>query len=224
MIIELKIEEKDIELAVEKALESEFIDNLRNRWPFVQLDSKVRGYLWEICLKRRFEMNWIVFEQIDYKPSDDYSLDIDFLYKGKIIELKTSLIPEVYVNLRWVIDKADIKIIKRWEERVEDTHWDVHIQIYFNKQRRHRDEYCNSIQWKIDDYNFEELIDIMKFWEYKQAFIWRIDKPTLCNYINKLIANWEKPTWEFWFRKFRRCPLKTVAKPADTIIDYLKSL
>lgn len=224
-VIELNIEHKEIIVALKNALEHSFLDNLRNRSSLVQLDSKIRGYIGEISIKNWFSKKGIHFEKTNY--FDEYvGMDSDFIYYNNgseiIVELKTSLIPDVWKNLDITLDNADIKIIKR-TEKIEDLHGDFHIQIYFNKLRKERDSFLNSLRMNgINEYSAEELFETMKLDEYKTFFVTWIDKKTLISYINNLIKKNISPTWTFGYRFFWKCPIKEIGKNPIDIINALK--
>ena len=80
----LKIAKDDIIDAFAKAKEQTFIDNLRDRHVNVQFDSKLRGYIGEIALKKWFLENNIKINTTNYFEEDigiDISLDDhEYLY------------------------------------------------------------------------------------------------------------------------------------------------
>ena len=63
-IIKLNLSKKDVINALAKAKEQDFIDNLREGHVYIQFDSKLRGYVGEIALKKWFLENGI---EIIYK-------------------------------------------------------------------------------------------------------------------------------------------------------------
>ena len=65
------------------AKEQNFIDNLRDRHVNVQFDSKLRGYIGEIALKKWFLENNIKITTTNYFE-EDIGIDVDFEYKDWI--------------------------------------------------------------------------------------------------------------------------------------------
>lgn len=200
------------------------LDNLRYRSKAVQLDCLFRGYLGEFCLKR-----WFAEKGISIYAShvmDDFDMDIDMLYNGRFsqyaIEVKTSNIPDAYGDFTGVIQKADIKLIKR-TDRIEDLKGDIHIQIYFDFLRKIRDSFLNRIEVvDIDDRLYDKL-QLESYIDNIYFVAW-IDKPSLIRYINSM--PFTNRTWSFpgSYKSFWKCSLNTIAKEPILLIDYLKSL
>lgn len=221
-IVEMKITDKDLYSALEKALNMDFIDNLRHRESFVQLDSKIRGYLGEIAIKKFLEKSPLTIAHSDYyeKGSNE---DVDIYInnqntKNIKVEIKTSLIPDVWKTLQSVVDNADIKIIKR-EKNYRDIKASFHIQIYFNFYRKKRDEELKRINGKPKDYSKEDLINIMKLNKLKNVFVAWIDKKSLIEYLDTQ----KNKCWEYGYRQFWHCPLKIAKAPKELItalIDF----
>jgi len=220
-IIKLSITEADIKNAIRKAKENFFIDNLRHRHPNVAFDSKLRGYIGEIALKKWLLKNDIYIETTNIMD-DGSGMDIDFKYKDLDIELKTSLIPDIDGNLETVFQKRDIKLIKR-EKRIEDLKGDIHIQIYYMHLRKKKDEWLKSQQIDLVSDNidyFYEALSAKRYLNETILFCW-IDKDTLVKRINKLPEN--KRTWGYAQRYFWVCPLRD-SFPPDKLIDYLLNI
>ena len=106
-----------------------FIDNLRMRNTFVQFDSKVRGYLGEITVKKLLQDSDIEIANCDeYVDGSNEDIDIKLRTSNAddlIVEIKTSLIPDKWKTIQNTIKYADIKIIKR-----EDEFYDIKAEIY----------------------------------------------------------------------------------------------
>jgi len=222
-LIKLDITKEDITSALKKAKTQSFLDNLRERNQFVKLDSKIRGYLGEICIKRWFNENEIEFQDTKFEDVDG-NIDIDLLFKNSfseeiIIEIKTSLIPDNWKNIEKTMQRADIKIIKRTEKSVENVHADFHVQIYFNFLRKERDSFLKTISGNINNYNDEDLIKIMNLNNYEQLFVSWVDKKSLIKYINSV----EDKTWSFGFRNFWKCPINEIGNEPFDIIKALKN-
>lgn len=223
--IKLPISKQDVSHALMQAIDRETvgIDNLRFRSRMVMLDCKIRGYIGEIALRKWFNDYGITFDKADFYD-DDTNMDIDMLYLGNRpynFEVKTSLVPDSYQNLTGVIQRADIKIIKRTND-INSVSGDVHIQIYFDFLRKVRDNELKSLPQNITDTN--ELYTSMNLIDYcdNTYFVAWIDKPTLIKYINSQF----KKTWTFPFAKkdFWRCPIGEIAKKPIEIIDYINTL
>ena len=67
--------------AVRHARRETFIDNLRERNEFVALDSKIRGYMGEIYLKKLFSLNNIRVSNINHKDNDILTYFIELFYQ-----------------------------------------------------------------------------------------------------------------------------------------------
>ena len=86
-IIEMQITNEDLNLALEKALNVSFIDNLRHRESFVQLDSKIRGYLGEIAIKKLITNTPLSIVYSDYYEkgsNEDIDLFVNNSHKKNI--------------------------------------------------------------------------------------------------------------------------------------------
>lgn len=223
--IKLPISRNDIESALKQALDSSLvgIDNLRYRARMVTMDCKIRGYIGEIALRKWFAQYGVTFDKADFYD-DDSNMDIDLLYVGKRpynFEVKTSLVPDSYQNLTGVIQRADIKIIKRTND-IESVSGDIHIQIYFDFLRKVRDNELKALPQNLSDP--QQIFSAMKLDEYSENtyFVAWIDKPTLVQFINSQ----SKKTWTFPYAKrdFWRCPIGYIAKKPVEIIPYINSL
>ena len=218
---------KQIELTKEEVLscfrktkQNNFIDNLRNRHKNVQFDCKLRGYIGELAIKKWFEQNGVIPDTTNYFE-DDGNMDIDFLVKGKNVELKTSLIPDVDVNLSNVIARRDIKLIKRGTDSIEQLRGDVHMQVYYTQKTKERDNWLKNqnINLSGDD---EYLYNAFQAQNYLSStfFVAWIDKAALVQKISSLPVSqrcWSFPNSQ---RLFWNCKLYQSKKPVE-IIDYL---
>ena len=219
-IIGFDITDEDLEWAVEKALKVDFIDNLRERATFVKLDSKIRGYLGEICTSRFLTTNGIKILGTDQYQSEDNE-DKDILVQNNfreiILEIKTSLIPDVWKTLDEVLKRADIKIIRR-ETDYHEIRADFHLQIYFNQYRKRRDDFLRSISGSPHDYSLSEIIDVMKLRTLRQVFVAWMSKPDLIAFLDEQAVK----TWHYKLREFWRCPISISKEPA-LLIDAIKT-
>lgn len=223
--INLPLTSQDVAKALIKAVNSEGvgIDNLRHRARMVTLDCKIRGYIGEIALRKWFNQYDVTFESADFFD-DDTNMDIDLLYMGQRpynFEVKTSLVPDSYQNLSGVIQRADIKIIKRTND-IESVSGDVHIQIYFDFLRKIRDNELKALPQDLKE--LPQIYSAMKLSEYigNTYFVAWIDKPTLVQFINSQT----RKTWTFPYAKrdFWRCPIGYIAKKPLEIIPYIQTL
>ena len=198
-------------------------DNLRTRHANIQYDCIMRGYIGEYAITKWLEQQGITFDETNYFNEGD-NIDIDFLYKGKNIELKTSLIPDIDVTIEKSIACRDIKLIKR-EESIEKLRGDIHLQIFFDQRRNAKDEWLASRIIDIEQVEIDELFDrlLAKAYRNKTYFVGWIDKPTLVSKI--MLMPEEESTWTFKNAKrhFWNCKITECNKPAD-LPAYLKNI
>lgn len=223
--IKLPLNRTDVMSALSQALNKENvgINNLRYRPRMVIMDCKVRGYIGELALRHWFSKYQITFDKVDFFD-DDSNMDIDLVYSGTRdynLEVKTSLVPDFYRDLTGVIQKADIKIIKRTND-IESVSGDIHIQIYFDFLRKIRDSELKALDQNLAEPN--DIFSAMKLEEYidNTYFVAWIDKPSLISYINTQY----RKTWSFVNSKrdFWRCPIGNIAKKPIDIIEYINTL
>jgi len=202
------IRDENLKEALVKALQQNFSDNLRNRNQFVKLDSKIRGYLGEILICEILSNNNISVINTGVSGEDETDIDIVLAndrHRDLKMEVKTSLIPDAWGDLGNVFNKGDIKIIQR-EEDYRDIKSDFHVQIYFNKLTKRRDSFLEGIVGEVEDYNHDQLIDVMKLRELQHFFVAWIDKNTL---IQKLDSREHaNRKWRFSSRTFWSCEIK----------------
>ncbi len=198
-------------------------DNLRNRHPNIQYDCILRGYIGEYAVTKWMQEAGIVFDNTNYRP-DEQNIDIDFLYKGKNIELKTSLIPDRDVTVEQAIATRDIKLIKR-EDDINRSRGDIHIQIFFDQRRKAKDEWLAGRIIDIEEAGIDELFDKMLARCYRNSIyvVGWIDKPTLVKEIEGM--NLSDRTWSFKDsqRLFWNCKITACKKPV-TLPTFLRGL
>lgn len=222
--VNILLEKEEIMQALEKALQNQFIDNLRNRHPNVSLDSKLRGYIGEYAFAK-----WMGQYEIEFESSNQMDvrsgIDIDFLYHGKDkllqLELKTSLIPDADETIAEMMGKRDIKLIKRGHQSIEDLKGDIHVQLVFKQLRIRKDEWLTKQQINLKA-TLEEIYQKIAAYRYeKDTFIvaW-IDKPTLIQQIKQKPEKLQK--WSYGKRSFWSCNLLEEAKCPNELVDYLK--
>lgn len=204
-IVHIPLSKEEILTALHTALQQNFIDNLRNRHPNVALDSKLRGYVGEIAFKI-----WAKSHNIEFKESNikDYSsgMDIDFVYevgsKRMDVELKTSLIPDVDQDLLEMMNRRDIKLIRRKGKTIEGLDGDIHVQIAFKQLRLRKDDWLKK-QTILFESKLEEVYEQLAAFRYEtDTFLlgW-IDKAELIKQINEKpqhLQKWKYGVREFW--------------------------
>ncbi|MBU0529453.1 hypothetical protein KKF86_06835 [bacterium] len=217
-ILKIALTKEEIVKAIAKAKEQKFIDNLRDRHINVQFDSKLRGYIGEIALKKWFHENDIEITTTNYFE-EDIGIDVDFEYKGLDLELKTSLIPDRDKTLQNVFNKRDIKLIRR-TRKIEDLKSDIHIQIYYDQLTNKNDQWLQEQKIDLNSNDLEYLYDsfLAKAYITKTYLAGWIDKNTLIERINKL-KGYEK-SWRHARRRFWVCKLKDCYPPLS-LIKYL---
>lgn len=221
----LTLTDDEIKSVMEKARKQLFIskrDNLRERHANIQYDCILRGYIGEFAITKWMNEQGIFFDKANYRE-DGENIDIDFLYKGKNIELKTSLIPDTDFTLDNAIANRDIKLIKR-EEGIENLKGDVHLQIFFNQRRIAKDEWLAGRIIDIEQACMDELFDKMLARCYRNTayFVAWMDKPTLIENLINLPPS--EQTWSFKDskRQFWNCKAINSKKPID-LPQFLKS-
>ncbi len=220
----IAITEQEIKIAIYKSQSSYFIDNLRTRHPNVSFDSKIRGFIGEIALKKWFKSNGIIINGDGLNHMVDDNVDIDVLYKGLNIEMKTSLIPDSDKTIKKVFENRDIKLIRR-EKTIEELRGDIHIQLYFGHLRKKKDDWLSLQNVDLKSSNLDYIYDGLlcrSYLDKTYLFGW-IDKDTLCKRINS-ISQYNKRVWSFPNSKksFWRCPLKD-SFPMDDLLVYLEN-
>ncbi len=217
-ILNLNLTVDDVIAAIAKAKEQNFIDNLRNRHINVQFDSKLRGYIGEIALKKWFFDNAIKITTTNYFD-EDIGMDVDFEYNGLDLELKTSLIPDADKTLQNIFNKRDIKLIRR-TRKIEELKSDIHLQIYYDQQTNKKDKWLQEQDIDLNSDDLEYLYDafLAKTFLTKTYLVCWIDKNTLIERINKL-KGYEK-SWRHARRRFWVCKLKDCNTPVS-LIKYL---
>lgn len=222
-IIKMDLTLDEIFEAVKHARSQTFIDNLRERNEFVALDSKIRGYMGEIYLKKLFFLNNITVLRASHKD-DGLGVDVDMEVetsggKSLIVECKTSLVPDCYKTIQNCISRCDIKIIKR-ENNFTSIPVDIHIQIYFDQCRKIRDTELCQIPGHVSDYSDEQIIELFNLEELDGFFVAWMDKNSLNSYLSSFIEYRER-IWSFGYRTFWKCPLYMSYAPKE-LFQYLK--
>ncbi len=224
-IVDIPLSKEEILTALHTALQQNFIDNLRNRHPNVALDSKLRGYVGEIAFKK-----WAKSHNIEFKESNikDYSsgMDIDFVYevgsKRMEVELKTSLIPHVDQDLLEMMNRRDIKLIRRKYKTIEGLDGDIHVQIAFKQLRLRKDDWLKKQTIQFDS-KLEEVYEQLAEFRYETDtfLIGWIDKAELIQQINEKPQHLQK--WKYGMREFWCCNLERDAKEPLSLVTYLKT-
>lgn len=200
------------------------MDNLRSRHKNIQFDCLLRGYVGEYCIIKWLKTYDINFETTNY-IQDDENIDIDFLYKEKNLELKTSLVPDVDVTIDNAINRRDIKLIRRGNTKIEDLRGDLHLQIYYSQRRKAKDDWLKSQNINLESKDINYLYDAFNARAYKTTtfFVAWIDKETLVSNINALPE--KDRYWSFAGsqRYFWNCKIQDSRKPIE-LINYLRNL
>lgn len=222
--IKLKLTKEDILSCIEKTKQHTFIDNLRYRHKNVQFDCKLRGYIGELAIEKWFSSNGIILSITNYLKDGD-NIDIDFLVKGKNIELKTSLISDADGDLATAISRRDIKLIKRGSDTIEQLRGDIHMQIYFSQKTRERDNWLKAQTIDLESQDNDYLYNQFNAEQYLNTtfFVAWIDKPSLVAHINSSPIHqryWSFPNSQ---RFFWNCKLSISRKPIE-LISYINSL
>lgn len=217
-IRQINISYDDIIEAINYAREHSFRDNLRDRNNLVKFDTKVRGHLGEMAIKHNFETFGIAIENIDSFVDGSYE-DIDFVVSNSIcndiiVEVKTSLIPDVWQTLNETMMKGDIKIIKR-ESSYHDIRADYHIQIYFGWLRRQRDNFLQSLNYNLAALSSDEIINALRYNDLTEFLVAWMDKGTLIDNLNATNVN--SRTWHFGARDFWHCELEKSNAPGGLV-------
>ena len=221
-IIQISLSKEEVLGCIKRTIGIQFLDNLRHRHPNIQFDCKLRGYIGEYAIKKWFMKNGITIEATDYLEDGD-SIDIDFLIVGKNIELKTSLIPDNDNDITTVIERRDIKLIRRGYQRIEELKGDVHMQVYYKQRTKAKDNWLRNQIIDLNNNDLEYLYTSFRADAYLNTtfFVAWIDKPTLVRKINTLHFNQRCWSFKGSQRQFWRCPLKESRKPIE-LINYLK--
>lgn len=199
-------------------------DNLRHRHPNIQFDCLLRGYIGEYAMSKWLNSFDVILDKTNYLE-DGEQIDVDFLYKGKNLELKTSLVPDVDGTLEQAISKRDIKLIIRGSAKVEELKGDAHLQIIFNQRRLAKDRWLSEQEINLQSKDVNYLYEALGARKYINTvyFVAWIDKVTLIKSINNLPK--VDQTWSFSQsdRSFWICKIKNSNSPAE-LIAYLKGL
>jgi len=206
-VIHIPLSKVEVLQALQKALQYDFIDNLRNRHINVQLDSKLRGYIGELAFKKWMAEQGILFEQSNVKDESS-GMDIDFIFKTEDsksieIELKTSLLPDIDETIENSFSKRDIKLIRRGHDSIEQLKGDVHVQFYFKQLRMRKDEWLKQQEVDIEKENIESLYAKLAAYRYMDDtyFMGWIDKKSLVKQLinkSKYLQKWKYGQREFW--------------------------
>jgi hypothetical protein len=225
-ILNLPLTETEILCSIQKAIENTNIselDNLRFRHHNIQFDCILRGYLGEFAIQKWLNENGIKVEKTNLILEDD-QVDIDFVYKGHNIELKTSLVPDADQTIQNAVLNRDIKLIKR-EGKIENLRGDIHLQVFFDQKRKAKDDWLKALKVDFGNKNPTYLYDVFSAKRYKGDlfFVGWIDKITLVKRINLMVH--KERTWTFQKskREFWACRIQESHQPSE-LIRFLKSI
>ena len=224
--INLLLTEAEIKLVMQKALAQFDIakrDNLRHRHINIQYDCILRGYIGEYAFTK-----WLAAHHITCSAhnliNDGDNMDIDFYYKNKNIELKTSLVPDADGTLAATIANRDIKIIQR-DNDITKLKGDVHVQILYDQRRKLKDEYLQKMNIDFNSVSLDELYNTLLAKAYKNTcyIVGWIDKQSLTKHVESLPL--ASRSWSFVNSKrlFYTCKISQSNMPS-ALIEYLHNL
>lgn len=229
--VNIPLTKKEVLSCLEKALQQNFIDNLRHRHPNVALDSKLRGYVGELAFRK-----WMKQQGIEFSDSNqqDHSsgMDIDFIFETQSkkleLELKTSMLPDADGTIACTMQRRDIKLIKRGIQEIENLKSDIHVQIIFKQLRIRKDEWLKKRKFLLSsstsDTEVEKIYQEFAAFRYEtDTFLvgW-IDKPTLIKQITNKPIHMQK--WKYGMREFWTCNISNEAKRPIDLVEYLNAI
>lgn len=226
-IIRIDLTEEEVKNIIKTVIDKIDIskmDNLRYRHKNIQFDCLLRGYVGEYCIIKWLKSYNINFETTNYIQDDD-NIDIDFYYKEKNLELKTSLVPDADITIENAIKKRDVKLIRRGNSRIEDLRGDIHLQIYYSQKRKAKDDWLKSQHINLESNDINYLYNSLNARAYKSTnfFVAWIDKATLIERVNSLPENERYWSFQGSQRFFWNCKIQDSKKPID-LVNYLIAL
>ena len=221
-LIALPLTRDDVLTAIKEARQHRFHDNLRRRSPIVQFDSKVRGYLGELGMRK-----WLSSQGVGCTatntPTDYHQMDTDLTLavgdRQWSAEVKTSLIPSRFSHLEGYIDTADLKLIKR-TPTPSGLRSDLHLQVLYDLVTDRRDDWLNRIRPDLPDRLTDaQLYEQLRLSQYERTayFAAWIDRERVCRYVPQL----DEPTWGFGKRQFWVCRFGEHAMPPQELVRFL---
>lgn len=232
--VNIPLNKQEILKCLQKAIQKNFIDNLRHRHPNVALDSRLRGYVGELAFRKWMLTHGISFSNSNLRDESS-GMDIDFVYttssKQLELELKTSLLPDADATIPCTMKRRDIKLIKRGNQKIEGLKSDIHVQIIFKQLRIRKDEWLKkrkvismSSSTSEIDITLENIYQELAAFRYETDtyLVGWIDKTTLVKQIqNKPIT---QQTWKYGMRVFWTCNIAKEAKKPMKLVDYLNTI
>ncbi len=227
-MIQMALEKLDVLNAIKKALQHDFIDNLRFRHPVVAFDSKLRGYIGEMAFEKWLEKEAIPFHQKNEQQSDS-GMDIDFIFRNHThhdfhLELKTSLLPDKDGDLEQAMLNRDIKLIRRGNKSIEELEGDIHVQLLFNQLRLRKDDWLKKKSNAILQSDIGTIYQELAGYRYLEDtfMVGWIDKQELIAQIQEKKAHMR--LWKYGKRQFWTCNIKSEANSPQDLKNYLKAL
>ena len=178
----------------------------------------MRGYVGEIGLRK-----WLLHHDIPIEAQNHWleqaQMDIDFRCYGLSLELKTSLIPHADQDLKTSFQRRDIKLIKR-KNKVSDLRGDIHIQIYFNQNKRRKEAWLRRQQISFANSTVDDLYEQLLGRAYldRTYLVAWMDKQSLQERVQHLPL--AQQTWSHAKRQFWVCPLRDCFAP-HALIHFL---
>ena len=80
--------------------------------------------------------------------------------------LATSLVADIDKGWNDILEKRDIKLIRRGDAKIEALQGDLHLQVYFYGYRKKRDTFLRTLNVKLDT-PAEELCELMQLEKYR---------------------------------------------------------
>lgn len=223
-ILPFSVSKEVILLAIRQAIRQEdFLDNLRNRDPIVRLDSRIRGYIGELCIRGYLHKNGITVEPHTAPRPNTCDVDIAVRTKTGILqgEIKTSNLPAFAPTLEQAVNACDIKIIRR-DPRQTDIDRDFYIQIYFTFSTQARDAHLKQLcrdNGNTIPRNAEEIYRLYHYEVYRDHtyFVAWNDKHTIESTLSAMPE--QERTYQFGKRTFWTCKIHQ-SRPPASIIRY----
>jgi hypothetical protein len=224
-MIKLEVSKSEILGIIDKAkanIKISSYENVRDRHINVQFDCLLRGYIGEFAMGKFFASNGVIVDSVNYMSSDS-GMDVDFVINSFHVELKTSLVPDMDVDVSNVVSRRDIKLLKR-SSVIEGLKGDVHIQLYINQRRKAKDNFLVGLDVNLMGdslYLYKKLL--CRGYLDSVYFVGWIDKPTLVERLNKLPPDEREWSFSGAIRSFWKCRIKD-SKPPLELIEFLKEI
>lgn len=222
-MIRLEISKSEVLSIIDKAkanIKISSYENVRDRHINIQFDCLLRGYIGEYAMGKFFVSNGIIVDSVNHMPCIG-GMDIDFVINGMSVELKTSLVPDVDVDVKNVVNSRDIKLLKR-SSTIEGLKGDVHIQLYINQRRKAKDDFLKNLEVDLMGdslYLYNKLL--CRGYLESVYFVGWIDKGSLVKRLNKVEASEREWSFSGSMMSFWKCSIRESRSPME-IVDFFK--